>query len=90
MVFLFLILFAIGIIDTVLSVSMMVRVNGRLPNGHKLAWWRRENYWGKVNRLYGEHFPESILPGLESYLSYTVIAFLVILVLVSFYKGRIG
>ncbi len=86
----FAVCFALGLVDAVVSVAMIFRVNERLPEGHKLAWWRRDNYWGRVNRAYREQFPDSILPDLESYLTYTMIALIVVLVLVSFYKGRIG
>jgi len=90
MVVLVLICFAVGIVDTAMSMWMMSEVNERLPEGRKLAWWRRDNYWGRVNQAYREYFPHSILPDLENYLAFAVIVLIVLLVLVSFYKGRIG
>jgi hypothetical protein len=90
MVVLVLICVAIGLVDTAMSMWMMSQVNERLPEGRKLAWWRRDNYWGTVNRAYREYFPDSILPNLESYFAVGVIVLIILLVLVSFYKGRIG
>lgn len=90
MVVLVLICLALGLADTVMSMWMMREVNERLPEDRRLSWWRRDNYWGKVNRAYRECFPDSILPDLESYFAFAVIVLIVFLVLVSFYKGRIG
>jgi hypothetical protein len=90
MVVLVLICFAVGVVDTAMSMWMMSEVNERLPEGRKLAWWRRDNYWGRVNQAYREYFPDSILPDLENYFAFAVIVLIVLLVLVSFYKGRIG
>ena len=77
------------LIENGIAISMMVRVNERLPEGRKLSWWRRD-YDGKLNRVYREHFPDSILPDLENYFGYTAIALIAVFVLVSFYRGRIG
>ena len=90
MVVLVVICFAAGVVDTAMSMWMMSQVNKRLPEGHKLAWWRRDNYWGRVNQAYRGYFPHSILPDLESYFAFAVIVLIVLLVLVSLYKGRIG
>jgi len=73
-----LILFVLAIIDTILSVSMLVKVNERLPEGQKLAWWRRDVYWGKVNDLYRRQSPKSILPDLEGYFSGAILICFVI------------
>jgi hypothetical protein len=43
MVVLVVICFAVGLVDTAMSMWMMSQINGRLPEGHKLAWWRRDN-----------------------------------------------
>ena len=90
MVVLVLICFAVALVDTAMSMWMMSQVNERRPEGLKLAWWRRNNYWGKVNQAYREYFPDSILPDLENYFAFAVIVLIVLLVLVSFCKGRIG
>jgi len=86
MVIAFLICFALGLIDWALSVGMVIRVNEALPADRKLSWWRRDSYWGKVNQVYRQQFPQSVLPDLESVFSYTLVALIMILVLVSFYR----
>jgi hypothetical protein len=73
-----LILFVLAIIDTILSASMLARVNERLPEDQKLAWWRRDIYWGKVNDLYREQSPKSVLPDLEGNLRAAVLILFVI------------
>jgi hypothetical protein len=61
-----------GIALDSLSAWMKMRVNEELPEDRRLSWWSR-NY-RQVNQVYGDQHPDSILPDLNRYGGYLVMA----------------
>ncbi|MGA7402787.1 MAG: hypothetical protein WCC99_05325 [Candidatus Sulfotelmatobacter sp.] len=66
----------------VLSLWMKARVNEELPDDQQLSLLSRD--YSKVNRLYGEQHPDSILPSLNGYGYYLAVALMAAMILLGF------
>jgi hypothetical protein len=62
----------IGLPLDFLSLWMRVRVNEQLPEDRQVPWWPR-NY-RRVEVLYGEQNPHSLMPSLSQYGRYAALA----------------
>jgi hypothetical protein len=71
---LFLCIFALGVPLDVLSIWMKMHVNKELPEEERLSWWSR-NYW-KVEDIYSEQHPDSVLPKISRYGGFLILALL--------------
>lgn len=69
---LFICIVIFGIVTDGLSIWMKLRANEELPEGRRLSWWSR-NY-REVNQSYGKLHPDSVLPDLNAWCGYLVLA----------------
>lgn len=76
----FMSLVVLGIINNAISATMKFRVNARRFDDQKLSWWSRD--FREVNRAYREHYPASVLPGVDRYSYYLLLALFVALLLI--------
>jgi hypothetical protein len=90
MITLFVCLVVLILVVDVLFVVMKTTVNGRLPEGQKLSWWRRD--FREVKRNYRELYPDSSLPNVATALWYGLLSIFVVLMVSSalsiYLKGR--
>lgn len=76
----FMSLVVLGIINNAISATMKFRVNARRFDDQKLSWWSRD--FREVNRAYRECYPDSVLPDLDRYSYYLLLALFVALLLI--------
>lgn len=70
----------LGTIANVISTTMKLRVNAKRFDDEKLSWW--SNDFREVNHLYREYYPDSILPDVDQYGYYLLLALFVALLLI--------
>lgn len=78
---LFMCIFALVVPLDVLSIWMKMRVNKELPEEERLSW-RSRNYW-KVEDIYSEQHPDSVLPKISRYGGFLILALLIVTFLLS-------
>jgi len=71
----FICIFVLGVPLDILSIWMKMRVNQALPENERLSWWSR-NYW-RVEDIYSEQDPDSILPKVSRYGGFLILALLI-------------
>jgi len=82
MVILLICIVVFGIVTDGLSIWMKTRVNEELPEGSRLSWWSRD--YRQINQSYGKLHPDSILPDLNGWCGYLVLALVGVLIVVGF------
>lgn len=70
----------LAIIINVISIIMKVRVNAKRFDDEKLSWWSRD--FRAVNSAYREYYPDSVLPGIDQYSYYILLALFVVMLLI--------
>ena len=73
-------LLVLATIINVISITMKIRVNAKRFDDEKLSWWSRD--FRAVNRAYREYYPDSLLPDIDQYSYYVLLALFVAMLLI--------
>jgi hypothetical protein len=72
-------LLIIGMAHNIISITMKLRlIDDGVPN-NRFSWWSRD--FREVNRMYREHYPNSVWPSIDRYVGYLVYALFAAVVL---------